>query len=139
MAMSKRPSASPWIWKVELGVGVSATRMPFCSKKPWRSAAQSGRLKPPGKTMTLSVFKAVVISSLLRRILFIDPPIVKIIVKNPTRRRHGIRLLHPERQPLPRQSAQREPVRARDPRAGDPRRPHRHALVLDRGASLRLA
>jgi hypothetical protein len=55
IAMSKRPSARPCIWKVELGVGVSSTRTPFCSKKPWRSAAHSGRLKPPGKTMTLSV------------------------------------------------------------------------------------
>src|SRR3954452_15493326 len=58
MAMSKRPSANPCIWKVELGVGVSATRRPFCSKKPCRSAAQIGRFQPPGNTMTFSVFNS---------------------------------------------------------------------------------
>src|SRR5688572_19869572 len=52
--MSKRPSARPCIWKVELGVGVSTTRTPLASNKPCRSAAQVGRLKPPGKTMTSS-------------------------------------------------------------------------------------
>src|SRR5512138_3660642 len=63
MAMSKRPSASPWIWKVELGVGVSTTRIAFRSKNPWRSAAQSCKLKPPEKTTTLSVCKVLISSS----------------------------------------------------------------------------
>jgi hypothetical protein len=31
---------------------VRLTRTPFSWKKPCRSAAHSGRLKPPGKTMT---------------------------------------------------------------------------------------
>src|SRR4051812_21392618 len=58
MAMSKRPSAKPCIWKAELGVGVTTTRRSFCSKKPCRSAAQMGRFQPPGKTMTFSVFNS---------------------------------------------------------------------------------
>ena len=39
--------------KVEFGVALTWTRTPFCSRTPCRSAAQMGRLKRPGKTITL--------------------------------------------------------------------------------------
>src|SRR5215475_11906558 len=50
--------------------------------------------------------------------------------------RHGLRLLHPERQSLREQPAHGKPVRRRHHRGGAIRRQARHAFGLDRRASL---
>ena len=53
--------------------------------------------------------------------------------------RHGIRLLHAQRQPLRQQSAHAEPVRRRHHRRGALCRHARHELGLDRRASFQFA
>src|SRR5580765_3328205 len=53
--MSNLPSMRLVSWNTELGVGVTFTSMPFFSKKPFSLATQIGQLKPPGKTMRLTV------------------------------------------------------------------------------------
>src|SRR6267142_2096972 len=53
--MSNLPSMRLVSWNTELGVGVIFTSMPFLSKKPFSFATQIGQLKPPGKTMRLTV------------------------------------------------------------------------------------
>src|SRR6266480_3139595 len=56
IAMSNLPSIRLVSWNTELGVGVTLTSSPFLAKKPFSCATQIGQLKPPGKTMTLTVF-----------------------------------------------------------------------------------
>src|ERR1700694_1028131 len=56
MAMSNLPSMRLVSWNTELGVGVTLTSRPFFAKKPLSCATQIGQLKPPGKTMRLTVF-----------------------------------------------------------------------------------
>src|SRR5690349_18356611 len=53
--MSNFPSMRFVSWNTELGVGVTFTSMPFRSKKPFSCATQIGQLKPPGKTIRLTV------------------------------------------------------------------------------------
>src|SRR5512135_270652 len=52
IAMSNRPSTSPLISAIELGVNDSDTATPCAAKKPWRCAAQIGRFQPPSKAIT---------------------------------------------------------------------------------------
>src|SRR3989449_3213403 len=54
--MSNLPSIRLVSWNTELGVGVSFTSSPFSANSPFSCATQIGQLKPPGKTMTLTVF-----------------------------------------------------------------------------------
>src|SRR3989442_11997739 len=54
--MSNLPSVRLVSWNTELGVGVSFTWSPFSANSPFSCATQIGQLKPPGKTMTLTVF-----------------------------------------------------------------------------------
>src|SRR5437016_5260009 len=56
IAMSNLPSIRLVSWNTELGVGVTLTSSPFFAKKPFSCATQIGQLKPPGKTMALTVF-----------------------------------------------------------------------------------
>src|SRR5712692_3128668 len=56
MAMSNLPSIRWVSWNTELGVDVSLTSRPFFANSPFSCATQIGQLKPPGKTMTLTVF-----------------------------------------------------------------------------------
>src|SRR5256885_9738234 len=56
--MSNLPSIRLMSWNTELGVGVSFTSSPFFSNSPFSCATQIGQLKPPGKTMTLTVWGA---------------------------------------------------------------------------------
>src|SRR5256885_13033268 len=53
--MSNFPSMRLVSWKTEFGVGVSFTSIPFFANRPFSCATQMGQLKPPGKTMTLTV------------------------------------------------------------------------------------
>src|SRR5467141_2864572 len=53
--MSNLPSIRLVSWNTELGVGVSFTSRPFFANSPFSCATQIGQLKPPGKTMTLTV------------------------------------------------------------------------------------
>src|SRR5216684_7856576 len=53
--MSNLPSIRWVSWNTELGVGVSLTSRPFFANSPFSCATQIGQLKPPGKTMTLTV------------------------------------------------------------------------------------
>src|SRR6267143_2800553 len=55
MAMSNLPSIRWVSWNTEFGVGVSLTSRPFFANSPFSCATQIGQLKPPGKTMTLTV------------------------------------------------------------------------------------
>src|SRR5882762_9671044 len=55
MAMSNLPSIRWVSWNTEFGVGVTFTSSPFFAKRPFSCATQIGQLKPPGKTMTLTV------------------------------------------------------------------------------------
>src|SRR3979490_286001 len=55
MAMSNLPSIRWVSWNTEFGVGVTFTSMPFFANSPFSCATQIGQLKPPGKTMTLTV------------------------------------------------------------------------------------
>ena len=52
--MSDLLSNMPETSTTELGVKLSATLTPLSSKKPWRCAAQIGRLWPPSNAMTRS-------------------------------------------------------------------------------------
>src|SRR6266850_5240265 len=54
--MSNLPSIRWVSWNTELGVGVTLTSMPFFANRPFSCATQIGQLKPPGKTMRLTVF-----------------------------------------------------------------------------------
>src|SRR5262245_45432797 len=56
--MSNLPSMRLVSWNTELGVGVIFTSMPFLSKKRFSCATQIGQLKPPGKTIRLTVCRA---------------------------------------------------------------------------------
>src|SRR6266850_746098 len=56
--MSNLPSIRWVSWNTELGVGVTFTSMPFFANRPFSCATQIGQLKPPGKTMTLTVWDA---------------------------------------------------------------------------------
>src|SRR6267143_3198105 len=58
IAMSNLPSIRWVSWNTELGVGVTFTSMPFFANRPFSCATQTGQLKPPGKTMTLTVWGA---------------------------------------------------------------------------------
>src|SRR3712207_6007286 len=51
--MSVSPAARAAIWVREFATGVISTAMPSRATRPVLSATQSGRLKPPGKTLTL--------------------------------------------------------------------------------------
>src|SRR6266699_5292573 len=55
MAMSNLPSMRLVSWNTELGVGVILASRPFLAKRPFSWATQMGQLKPPGKTMRLTV------------------------------------------------------------------------------------
>src|SRR6266581_484862 len=55
IAMSNLPSMRWVSWNTELGVGVSFASRPFSANKPFSCATQMGQLKPPGKTITLTV------------------------------------------------------------------------------------
>src|SRR5712692_7401440 len=55
MAMSNLPSIRWVSWNTELGVGVTFTSRPLLANSPFSCATQIGQLKPPGKTMTLTV------------------------------------------------------------------------------------
>src|SRR5262245_51435583 len=56
IAMSNLPSIMFVSWNSELGVGVIFTSMPCRAKNPFSRATQIGQLKPPGKTMRLTVW-----------------------------------------------------------------------------------
>src|SRR6267378_2747572 len=56
MAMSNLPSMRLVSWNTELGVGVIFTSRPFLAKRPFSCATQIGQLKPPGKTITLTIW-----------------------------------------------------------------------------------
>src|SRR5712691_7769502 len=58
IAISNLPSMRLVSWNTELGVGVSLTSIPFFAKSPFSCATQIGQLKPPGKTMRLTVLGA---------------------------------------------------------------------------------
>src|SRR5712691_2810023 len=55
IAMSNLPSIKLVSWNTELGVGVTLTSIPFFANSPFSCATQIGQLKPPGKTMRLTV------------------------------------------------------------------------------------
>src|SRR6266702_1892548 len=55
IAMSNFPSMRLVSWNTELGVGVIFASRPFFAKKPFSCAIQIGQLKPPGKTITLTI------------------------------------------------------------------------------------
>ena len=55
IARSNVPLDSPVIWATELGVDCSVTSSPFTAKKPFSCATKEGQLKPPGKTLSLSL------------------------------------------------------------------------------------
>src|SRR5882762_9285328 len=55
MAMSNLPSMRLVSWNTELTVGVTLTSIPFSANSPFSCATQIGQLKPPGKTMRLTV------------------------------------------------------------------------------------
>src|SRR5712692_795892 len=55
MAMSNLPSMRFVSWNTELTVGVSFTSIAFFANSPFSCATQIGQLKPPGKTMRLTV------------------------------------------------------------------------------------
>src|SRR5258705_7739771 len=56
IAMSNLPSIGPVSWNTELGVGVTFTSIPFFANRPFSCATHTGQLKPPGKTIRLTVF-----------------------------------------------------------------------------------
>src|SRR6267143_1661339 len=56
IAMSNLPSMRLVSWNTELGVGVIFTSRPFLAKRPFSCATQIGQLKPPGKTITLTIW-----------------------------------------------------------------------------------
>src|SRR5216684_2541746 len=56
IAMSNLPSMRLVSWNTELGVGVIFTSRPFLAKRPFSWATQIGQLKPPGKTITLTIW-----------------------------------------------------------------------------------
>src|SRR5437899_7490007 len=56
IAMSNLPSMRLVSWNTELGVGVIFTSRPFFAKRPFSCATQIGQLKPPGKTITLTIW-----------------------------------------------------------------------------------
>src|SRR5437870_13688536 len=56
IAMSNLPSMRLISWNTELGVGVIFTSRPFLAKRPFSCATQIGQLKPPGKTITLTIW-----------------------------------------------------------------------------------
>src|SRR6266571_1035310 len=56
IAMSNFPSMRLVSWNTELGVGVIFASRPFFAKKPFSCAIQIGQLKPPGKTITLTIW-----------------------------------------------------------------------------------
>src|SRR5436309_6241288 len=56
IAMSNLPSMRLVSWNTELGVGVIFTSRPFFAKRPFSCATQIGQLKPPGKTITLTMW-----------------------------------------------------------------------------------
>src|SRR3989442_6713538 len=58
IAMSNLPSMRLVSWNTELGVGVIFTSRPFLAKRPFSCATQIGQLKPPGKTITLTIWVA---------------------------------------------------------------------------------
>src|SRR5258708_36151075 len=55
IAMSYLPSMRLVSWNTELTVGVSFTSIAFFANSPFSCATQIGQLKPPGKTMRLTV------------------------------------------------------------------------------------
>src|SRR5207244_3763789 len=55
IAMSNLPSMRLVSWNTELGVGVIFTSRPFLAKRAFSCATQIGQLKPPGKTITLTI------------------------------------------------------------------------------------
>src|SRR5712664_313006 len=55
IAMSNLPSMRLVSWNTELTVGVTLTSIPFFANSPFSCAIQIGQLKPPGKTMRLTV------------------------------------------------------------------------------------
>src|SRR6266581_3044452 len=56
IAMSNLPSMRLVSWNAELGVGVIFASRPFFAKRPFSCATQIGQLKPPGKTITLTIW-----------------------------------------------------------------------------------
>src|SRR6266705_6223983 len=56
IAMSNLPSMRLVSWNTELGVGVIFTSRPFLAKRAFSCATQIGQLKPPGKTITLTIW-----------------------------------------------------------------------------------
>src|SRR5712691_10898029 len=56
IAMSNLPSMRLVSWNTELGVGVIFASRPFFAKRPFSCATQIGQLKPPGKTITLTIW-----------------------------------------------------------------------------------
>src|SRR5882762_3180579 len=56
IAMSNLPSMRLVSWNTELGVGVIFTSSPFLAKRAFSCATQIGKLKPPGKTITLTIW-----------------------------------------------------------------------------------
>src|SRR5712691_4513292 len=58
IAISNLPSMRLVSWNTELGVGVSLTSIPFLANSPFSRATQIGQLKPPGKTIRLTVLGA---------------------------------------------------------------------------------
>src|SRR2546427_191029 len=56
IAMSNFPSMRLVSWNTELGVGVIFPSRPFLAKRPFSCATQIGQLKPPGKTITLTIW-----------------------------------------------------------------------------------
>src|SRR6266853_363751 len=55
IAMANLPSMRLVSWNTELTVGVTLTSIPFFANSPFSCAIQIGQLKPPGKTMRLTV------------------------------------------------------------------------------------
>src|SRR5213594_952777 len=55
IAMSNLPSMRLVSWNTELGVGVIFASRPFLAKRAFSCATQIGQLKPPGKTITLTI------------------------------------------------------------------------------------
>src|SRR5258708_38083253 len=56
IAMSNLAAMRLVSWNTELGVGVIFTSRPFLAKRPFSCATQIGQLKPPGKTITLTIW-----------------------------------------------------------------------------------
>src|SRR5207245_1249849 len=55
IAMSNLPSMRLVSWNTELGVGEIFTSRPVLAKRAFSGATQIGQLKPPGKTITLTI------------------------------------------------------------------------------------